>query len=268
MELRAPGYVPSQQEVQVPARATRELTFELEELAEEYEGISPGYFWAAVGLSAAAFAAGGVLGIRTLRDRRSVDDCLAANPGPQGLACNADERRQEIGDSGRNADILVGVGGLFAAGAVVFAVFTNWDGDDPDPDADPEAGDARAPPCRLAHGRRTRPRGALLMLRSNSLAGVLLALPLMGACTFLNLDGFDVPSCLDFGDTPREQALACATALGGADGVPAGCVPLRMLAGHGPMRVSSAPRRPRSAMVSTTTATRRSTKRESTARAS
>ncbi|MEO0325497.1 MAG: MopE-related protein [Myxococcota bacterium] len=58
-----------------------------------------------------------------------------------------------------------------------------------------------------------------------SLLPALLALPLLGGCTFLNLDGFDVPSCLDFGDTPREQALACANALSERDGVPAGCVP-------------------------------------------
>ncbi|MEO0325498.1 MAG: PEGA domain-containing protein [Myxococcota bacterium] len=139
VELRAPGYVPSQQEVQVPARSTRELSFELEELAEEYEGLSPGYFWATAGLSAAAFAVGGTFGIRALRDRRSVDDCLAANPGEQGLACDGADRRDEIRESGRNGDIIaLGIGGLFAAGAVVFAVFTNWDGDD-DGEEDPEA---------------------------------------------------------------------------------------------------------------------------------
>ena len=50
-------------------------------------------------------------------------------------------------------------------------------------------------------------------------------LPLLASCTFLNLDGFDVPSCLDVGATPREQALACAAALGPAQGFPAGCAP-------------------------------------------
>ncbi|MEM1414553.1 MAG: MopE-related protein [Myxococcota bacterium] len=52
-----------------------------------------------------------------------------------------------------------------------------------------------------------------------------LALPFAAGCTFLNLDGFDVPSCTNAGATPAEQAMACAEALGAQDGFPAGCVP-------------------------------------------
>ena len=159
VELRAPGYVPSQQEVQVPARATRALSFELEELADEYEGVSPGYFWASVGLSAAALTAGGFFGIRALRERNAVDDCFAANMGNQ-LVCNAGPRRDDIANDARNADIMFAIGAGFAAGAAIFAVFTNWKGEPPEGEADPEAAEAAEVRLRPAGS----PTGAALVL--------------------------------------------------------------------------------------------------------
>ncbi|MEM1414554.1 MAG: tetratricopeptide repeat protein [Myxococcota bacterium] len=141
VEIRAEGHNPEQQEVQVPARATRELSFELE---EQFEGLPPGYFWASAGLAVAAVAVGGVFGVRALTERNDYDDCVSQSASD--LACNGAEVQESIGDNARNADIMFGVGGLFAVGAVVFAVFTEWGGDG-DGDAEPDATEVRLVPA-------------------------------------------------------------------------------------------------------------------------
>jgi tetratricopeptide (TPR) repeat protein len=61
VEVRATGFEVERQEVQLPARETRALTFELAALAEEYEGTSPALFYGSVGVAGAALVGGVVL---------------------------------------------------------------------------------------------------------------------------------------------------------------------------------------------------------------
>jgi tetratricopeptide (TPR) repeat protein len=124
VEVRAPGYVPAQQEVQVAARAERSLTFELERLAEEFEGLSPALFWSATGVAVVAAGVGAGFGIRALSQRNDVD----ARTPPLGT----DDEASDIRKSALLADVMFGVAGAAAITAVIFALFTDWGGEDED----------------------------------------------------------------------------------------------------------------------------------------
>lgn len=123
VEVRAPGYVPAQQEVQVAARAERSITFVLERLAEEFEGLSPVLFWSATGVAVVAAGVGAGFGIRALSQRNDVD---ARTP-----AIGTDDEASDIRKSALLADVMFGVAGVAAITAVIFALFTDW-GDDED----------------------------------------------------------------------------------------------------------------------------------------
>lgn len=122
VEIRAEGYVPAQQEVQVAARAERSLTFELERLAEEFEGLSPALFWSATGAAVVAAALGAGFGIRGLAQRSDVDARMPS--------LGTDREADDIRQSALLADIFFGVAGAAALTAVIFALFTDWGGDE------------------------------------------------------------------------------------------------------------------------------------------
>ncbi|MCB9633319.1 MAG: PEGA domain-containing protein [Sandaracinus sp.] len=127
VEIRADGYVPAQQEVQVAARAERSLNFELERLAEEFEGLSPVLFWSATGVAVVAVGVGAGFGIRALQQRSDVD----ARTPPLGTDGESDDIRK----SALLADVMFAVAGAAAITAVIFALFTDWGDDDDDPSA-------------------------------------------------------------------------------------------------------------------------------------
>lgn len=126
--LRAPGYQESRQQVQIAARETKELTFELAELAAEYRGISPVFFWSAVGLTAASALAGGGMGIAALSRRGDVDGQLA-DPVLRHDGGALEAARRDIDNFALIADVLFGTAGVFAVTAVVLAFLTDWGGE-------------------------------------------------------------------------------------------------------------------------------------------
>lgn len=126
VEIRAEGYVQAQQQVDVAARDESELSFEMEELAEEFEGLHPGLFWTGVGVTVVALAGGIAFGAQALS--RS-NDVGSREPS---IATSAEV--DDIKSSARNADILFGIAALAATTTVIFAVFTNFGGDDGDDD--------------------------------------------------------------------------------------------------------------------------------------
>ena len=130
VEIRAEGYVPAQQEVQVAARAERTVTFELERLAEEFEGLPPALFWSATGVAVVAAGVGVGFGIRALQQRSDVDARMPA----LGTASVASGIRK----SALLADVMFGVAGGAAIAALMFALFTEW-GDDDDEESAGEA---------------------------------------------------------------------------------------------------------------------------------
>ncbi len=126
VEVRAEGYVQAQQQVDVVARDESQLTFEMEELAEEFEGLHPGLFWTGVGVTVVALAGGIAFGAQALSRSNDVD---SRDPS---IATSAEV--DDIKSSARNADILFGVAALAATTTVIFAVFTNFGGDSSDDD--------------------------------------------------------------------------------------------------------------------------------------
>ncbi|HJL05611.1 MAG TPA: PEGA domain-containing protein [Polyangiaceae bacterium LLY-WYZ-15_(1-7)] len=136
VEIRAEGYVPAQQQVNVAAQAERSLTFELERLAEEFEGLSPALFWTGAAVTLLAVAGGAAFGLKALNESNDID---SRDPA---LAT-----RGEIDDVrrfSRNADIFFGVAGLAATTTIIFALFTDWGGDDEDDPAAPAEDEAEA----------------------------------------------------------------------------------------------------------------------------
>jgi len=125
--LRAEGYQDSRQQIQVAARETRALTFNLGELAAQYRGISSVFFWGATGLAAAAALAGGGMGIAALARRGDVDAQLA-DPARRQDGGALEAARGEIETYALVADVLFGTAGVFAITAVVLAFLTDWGG--------------------------------------------------------------------------------------------------------------------------------------------
>ncbi|MEM9070607.1 MAG: PEGA domain-containing protein [Myxococcota bacterium] len=122
VEVRAPGYVQAQQQVDVAARDESELSFEMVELADEFEGLHPGLFWTGVGVTVAALAGGIAFGIRALSQSNDVD-------GREPSVATSGEV-DDINNAARNADIFFGVAALAATTTIIFGLFTNFGGED------------------------------------------------------------------------------------------------------------------------------------------
>ncbi len=125
LELRAQGYMPGRREIQIAARQTQSLRFELSELGAGFRGIDASVFWTSFAVAIAAGLAGGSLSTAAyVRDRQlrelSPAEMLDATAREADLA--------EIRTYALASDILYGVAGLFALGALVFAFFTDWGG--------------------------------------------------------------------------------------------------------------------------------------------
>lgn len=137
VEVRADGFQSDQQEVQLPARERRDVEFELEALAEAYEGLSPGLFWAATGLAGASLIGGLAVGLAARGKSRRVDDALADSaPGSRltGISVATQSERDRIGRLALLADIMYGATALFGAAALGLAFATHFGGDDHEPE--------------------------------------------------------------------------------------------------------------------------------------
>lgn len=122
IELRERGYLPARQEVQLPARATRDLAFSLE-VVPRGRGVRPVFFWTTAGAAALSAAVGAFFGVRALVMRGDVDSRLA---DPAGRYEVSDEDRQDIRQSALAADISYGGAALLAVGATVLFFVTDW----------------------------------------------------------------------------------------------------------------------------------------------
>jgi len=129
VELRLRGYVPASQQVQVAARSRTPITFTLEQLSEQYKGISPWLFWASGGVAVACALGGAIVGILALTESQSLqkraDD--VTNPD-RFLVSDADN--DSVRTLALTADILFGGALLFGATAFTLAFLTNWGGDE------------------------------------------------------------------------------------------------------------------------------------------
>jgi len=118
VELRTRNYIAQQTEVQVAARGEAELFFELEELADEYQGLSPLFFYGGVGATVVALGVGIGFGVSALGARSTVD----ARTPP--LATQ--DEIENIESLALTADIFYITAGVLAAGTIVLGIFTDW----------------------------------------------------------------------------------------------------------------------------------------------
>ena len=128
VELRAAAHEPAQREVTVASGQTAELTLTLTELAEEYGGLSSGFFWTSSALAAVSLGVTVGLGIETLGAESAYRDSLATAGGYESALL--EERRLQPERLAIATDVLLGTTVLFATAAVIFALLTDWGGDD------------------------------------------------------------------------------------------------------------------------------------------
>lgn len=124
IEIRADGYTDKQEQVDVAAQSEATVDFQMERLAEEYEGLPPALFFATAGAAVAAAVGGLAFGLVAVNKSGETDGRTPhlATPG----------ERNAIQRNARNADILFGTAALLATTAIIFAVLADWD-DEEDP---------------------------------------------------------------------------------------------------------------------------------------
>jgi len=111
LEARARGYEPSREELRVAPRTTHTLDLTLSPLPQ-YHGIPPHYFWAGVGLTAAALVTGTAFGARAVRQHRQAEERV-----DEGLVTPADNHtldRLKV-----SADVCFGAAALFGVSTLV-----------------------------------------------------------------------------------------------------------------------------------------------------
>ncbi len=118
VELRASGYSPARQEVELASRQTLSLRFSLEPLGRR--GLSPVLFWTGVGATSVALGVGAVFGALALSARSDVDQRLASPVETERFSVGPADR-ERIASRGQVADALyVTAAALGAATAVVY----------------------------------------------------------------------------------------------------------------------------------------------------
>ena len=118
VEIRSEGFENKVQEVQLPSRSEKSLTFELTPLAAEYRGISPVYFWTAGGVALASAVTGGVFGVMTVTKSSAVK-----NKDPAAIT---QDDKDKLDSLALTADIFFVSAGVFAVSATVLGFLTDW----------------------------------------------------------------------------------------------------------------------------------------------
>jgi tetratricopeptide (TPR) repeat protein len=127
VELRASGYAESRQEIQIASRETQTMSFTLSELAGEYRGLDPLFFFGATALAIGSALAGGGVGIAAIVRRGDVDAQLM-DPVRRWDGSSLMDARREIETYQLTADVLFGIAGAFGIAAVVLAFLTDFEG--------------------------------------------------------------------------------------------------------------------------------------------
>lgn len=121
VELRARGYSPSRQQVQLPARTTQTLSFQLERL-QVRRGLSPAFFATVAGVGVATGVGAIVCSAQALSTRAEVDRLIASGERAQvGV-----DQQERIRTFALATDVLIGVTAAAAIGATLLGVATEW----------------------------------------------------------------------------------------------------------------------------------------------
>lgn len=122
VELRARGYAPSRQQVQLPARTTQQISFRLERLNVR-RGLHPAFFATVTGVGVVAGITTVVLGTQVLSARAEVDR-LAMNPNTANQI--GQDQKDRIRTLAVVTDVMLGVTIASAIGATLLGVATEW----------------------------------------------------------------------------------------------------------------------------------------------
>ncbi|MFO0563045.1 MAG: tetratricopeptide repeat protein [Polyangiales bacterium] len=122
VELRARGYAPSRQQVQLPARTTQTLSFRLERLNVR-RGVHPAFFGTVTAVGAAAAIAGIAFGARAVTLRAEVDRLAG---GAATASAVGQDQKDQIRVASVVADLMFSVTAAAAVGATLLAFATEW----------------------------------------------------------------------------------------------------------------------------------------------
>jgi tetratricopeptide (TPR) repeat protein len=161
VEVRAEGHSPDSQTIIVAAGTEREIRFNLRAVSsgtteiirverDERRGLPRPVFYAVTGVAGASFVTWGSLSLVALRRANQYNDRIDRNPADRAAA-----REWQ-----RRSDIMLGVTGGLAVGAVLVGVFTRWHEDDEE-----DAPTDDVPAALPAASVEVSPSGAALQLR-------------------------------------------------------------------------------------------------------
>jgi hypothetical protein len=118
VEVRARAHEPLRRQVQVVARTSQSVHFELQPLPQ-YHGVPRVYFWTGVSLTGAALVTGAALGLRALGKHKD-----AEAREREELATVGDERPYR--SLALASDLAFGTAALFGVGSTVLFFLTDW----------------------------------------------------------------------------------------------------------------------------------------------
>lgn len=121
VELRAQGFLPARQEVELVSRQSLRVNFTLESVRR----LRPVFFWVAAGAAVATAGVGAAFGIQALAARADVDARLASGRELTRFTASEDESRR-IRDLALRADVLYASAAGLSVGAAVLFFLTDW----------------------------------------------------------------------------------------------------------------------------------------------
>lgn len=124
LEVRARLHESAQRELWAEPRGVYRLDFELQPLSN-YRGLSPGYFFASLGATAAVTVTAAVLGAQTLAKRS--EGLALARDSMQLRTPELERAEEEVRDWAFGTDLAIGGAILFGATTVLLAFLTDWE---------------------------------------------------------------------------------------------------------------------------------------------
>lgn len=122
VELRARGYAPSRQQVQLPARTTQSISFRMERLNVR-RGLHPAFFVSVASLGGATALTAAIVGPQVLAARAEVD---ALRMSPATMNTVGQDQKDRIRTLAVVTDVMLGVSIASAIGATLLGVATEW----------------------------------------------------------------------------------------------------------------------------------------------
>lgn len=126
VQLRAHGHAPAQQDVQIAARTTQQLSFTLD---ATFAGLPPAIFISTAAATGAALVVGVAFGAMALAEQANIDSQLGSSD-PMERFRVTQAQIDANAQTALIADIMFGVTGALGIATIVLMVMTDWSGED------------------------------------------------------------------------------------------------------------------------------------------